>query len=972
MIFFKKKGAKAWTIVTAIALVLFLAVNIVATQVFAGLFDTLLGGDRAIKKGTTGSNEYYTASKGIVDKKTSLSAGNALTEKICEEGFTLLKNDGALPIKTSAQNKVTLSVFGKNSVNIAYGSSGSVGASGDGATTLKEALEQAGYAVNEMLWGFYSNDSLSGGGRGDNSSMSSNNVDWGVPTGETPVSAYPQSVKDSFAQSNAALVVVTRTSGENHDLPTTMKDKKGNPVKGAASASDHYLELDQNEQDMLQLACENFDKVILIINSSTTLELGFLDSRADGDVTVNDYDYASKVNAALWIGMPGAKGIKALGKILSGEVNPSGRTIDTYARDFMKIPAVANFSNDGKANTGVYSNLSNAYYIDYEEGIYIGYRYYETRCLTDGEKWYADNVVYPFGYGLSYSEFSWEIVDKSKVNGAALKQDSSFTIEVDVTNNSAEYAGKDVVELYATPPYTEGKTEKSAKVLLAFAKTPLIEKGKTERMTLTFDAYDMASWNSQKGGYELGKGEYVITLGKNAHDAVDTFTLKADKDIEYSKDPGTEYPLKNRFDDADDQLDAVLSRANWQSLKNRTDSEKVASADFSAKLSSRETSNPLTETSREIIENQKNRPAPTSKSQNGIQLYELRGLSVGDERWDEIVGRVTVKDMWSLISMGAFNTKEITYVGKPKTMDTDGPAGFVNFMSGTGEIYDTTFYCSECVVGATWNVDLAYEMGVAIGDEGLMGDRRDSDSAKWRTYSGLYAPGVNLHRTPFGGRNPEYYSEDPVLSGELAAKVIEGAQSKGVYMFMKHFAVNEQETHRGGVCTWVSEQALRELYLKPFEIAIKKGKATAVMSSFTRLGAVWTGGSYELLTEVLRNEWGFKGMVITDFASGQSHMNIRQMLYAGGDLWLDTINPGDSYRANNPVDVYCIQEATKHILYTVANSNAMNGIGEGVIYEMQMSYWRMGLIALDIVVGLALVAWLVVLLLNKQKQELSQ
>ncbi len=958
------RGTRIWMVITALFLILLIVANIVMTSVLSGLMNTMFGGDRQVRIGTTG-NDYFTASDGVVDKASAMAAGNALVERISDEGFILLKNDGGvLPLTTSANAQAKVTVFGKNSVNLVYGSAGSVGADASKAKTIFDSLTAANFEFNPVMKSFYEGE-RSGSKRPTSPSMASNSIVTGFATGEPPVSAYSDSEINSFAQYNdAAIVVISRTSGENYDLPLTMKN-----TEGAMDETDHYLELDQNEQEMLKLACENFEKVILVINSATPIELGFLDGADDGDVSMIAYDFSDKIKAAVWIGMPGETGIMALGRILSGEVNPSGRTVDTYARDFLSIPSVTNFSCNGQENVDRYScdgAAQRQYFIDYEEGIYIGYKYFETRGADEGEDWYGRNVVYPFGYGLSYTSFEQKITNTSIEPNSAWQADTkNISVTVTVTN-TGDRPGKDVVQLYVTPPYTPGSIEKSHKVLIGYGKTEEIPAGESMDVTINFDAYDLASYDYSDAngngfrGYELEAGSYVFTVGKNAHEAYDSVETMLATSVRFETDIVTGTAVVNRFDDLDDQLGSVLSRADWEGTmpQMRTDAEKNVSSDFLASLDNRDSGNPLTATAPQVVEALERHPYATIKDEEGMKLYELIGIEYDTDdrdmsaRWDEMISRLTLSTIWDTLSDAAFKSPAINYIMKPETIDTDGPAGFVKFMGVDNTVFDTCFYMSECILAATWNDELAYEMGVAIGDEGLIGNANSGVP-----YSGWYAPAVNLHRTPFGGRNPEYYSEDPVLSGGMGAKVIAGAMSRGIYPFVKHFVANEQETHRGGVCTWLTEQALRENYLKSFEIAVKDGGSTALMTSFNRIGSTWTGGDYRLVTEVLRNEWGFKGTVICDFASGQGHMDFKQMLYAGGDLWLDTIAPTKWYSADNPMDVYVMQEGIKHVLYTVANSNAMVGIGEGAVYETHMAYWRIALIAVDVLIPVLLAIW---------------
>lgn len=943
---------KVWLIVAPVILAVMLAVTIVCTSVLPGFMDAIFGGERSKKTGTVAGNDYFTADEGITDKASALAAANKVNEEICEEGFILLKNDGVLPVRTDGAKKIRVSVYGKNSVNLSYGSSGSVGGSISNPKTIFDSLTAAGYEVNPTLRAFYES-SASGGPRPSAPSMSSGAIPTGFATGEAPVSAYGSEVLSSLSQySDLALAVITRTSGENSDLPTTMLD-----TVGAYDTKDHYLELDKNEQEMLKLACENSDRVVLIVNSGTPLELGFLDATPDGDGTAISYDFASGVGAAINIGLPGETGIMALGRILNGEVNPSGKTVDTYARDFMSIPAVENFSVKGEAGLDSYISDGSAqtqWFIDYEEGIYIGYRYFETRGQTDGEEWYEANVVYPFGYGLSYTTFEKKIKAASIEGGSAWRADEQLTVTVEVTNTGA-VAGKDVVELFVKQPYG-GAVEKADSVLVAFAKTDVIAPGGRAEVTLSFTPYDFASYDYKgKKGYVLEQGKYEFRVCSDAHTVDDKIEAELTEELIIKNDSLTGYEVKNRFDDADDQLGTVLSRSDWDSTwpNMRTAGEKTVDQAFINDLrTNRDSGNPLTAESAEVKRAASGRAPAATKSSAGLQLYELRGLSADNELWNDMLKRITASSLWSTLNNCAFKTPAIDYIGKPLTIDTDGPAGFTKFLGSTNAVTDTCVYCCEPVLAATWNTDLAEKMGNAVGNEGIIGYADEK-----MPYSGWYAPGVNIHRTPFGGRNPEYYSEDCVLSGEMAAAVIRGAADKGVYAFVKHFAANEQETHRGGVCTWLTEQSLRELYLKPFEIAVKKGKTLALMSSFNRIGTRWTGGDYRLMTEVLRREWGFNGTAICDFASNQPHMDMKQMVYAGGDTWLDTIMPSAWFDKSNTVDVYVMQEAVKHVLYTVVNSNAMNGIGEGVIYKTQMAYWRLTLIVTDVAAAVGVIAW---------------
>ncbi len=955
--FIKNKLSRIWFIVTCVILALLIVVTSLSSTVFYRAICTFLGEERNSISGE-GGGEYFATEYNTKEK--AVEYANGITRRIAEEGFVLLKNEkGALPLKTSAADKKKISVFGKNSVNLAYAGSGSAGGDTSKAKTLYDSLEAAGYSYNTQLKDFYEDNSRSGNGRGDNPKIESGDGIAGFATGETPVSMY-SGLEGSYADSDMALVVFSRIGGEGYDLPTTMHKSfaDASKVDGAASADDHYFELDQNEQDMLQMVCEKFDKVVVIINSSSPMELGFLDAASDGDNTMNGYDYASHIDGAVWIGFPGVDGIMALGKILNGDVNPSGRLVDTYAKDFTKIPSYENTGLHGNSGTDLYSG-SSEHFVDYEEGIYVGYRYFETRYETEqenGDKWYSENVAFPFGYGLSYTNFSWEITDKKPAENSEISADTEFSVTVKVTNDKNGVAGKDVIQLYIAAPYT-GKLEKASKVLVGFIKTDELVPGESKEYTVTFDSYDFASFDAygkvEAGyvGYLLEEGNYNVILGKNAHDEIARISYSVNSTVKFPDGINTE--IKPLFADAAEEL-KTLSRSDWDNTwpERRKDSEKSLSAELKSRIDSLDSGNPFTADSEEVKE--ADLSFARAKKTSPVQLWQLFGKEYDDPLWDELLKNITISSMFEMCSnMGSFGTIAIDYIGKIKTLEEDGPNGFSNFLAKT-DVYDTCLYASECVLAATWNTELAKAMGDSIGNEGLVGNAKSGSDFK--AYSGWYAPGVNIHRSPFGGRNSEYYSEDGLLTGIMAANVIKGASEKGVYCYMKHFAVNESETHRAGVCTWLTEQSLREIYLKGFEIAVKRGNANAVMSSFNRIGARWTGGDYRLLTTVLRDEWGFKGAVITDFAD-KAYMNNKQMTYAGGDIRLGNLEGKNWVDTSNPVDVYMLKRATKNVLYITANSAAINGLGDGVQVSVLMPYWQIALIIVDCVIVVGLVVW---------------
>ncbi len=934
---FKPKKAKVWLIVTSVITVLFTLITVLALTMFYDVASNILGKERAIT--AAGTEQVFTLSEGIESKEDARLAGNAVNEAINEEGIVLLKNDAnALPITTGSR----VSVFGKNSVDLVYGGSGSGAGSGENTKSLFESLDAVGIIYNPSLVSFYNDDNASGEGRTSNPQMNNDGLItlW---TGETPWSSYDATLKGTFADyDDAAIIVLSRIGGEGWDLPRTMTDSDDNLVPGARNADDHYLQLDQNETDLIAEVAGSFDKVIIVINSSTQMELGFLDDPTH-------YAYNTNIDAALWIGGPGDTGIMALGRVLTGEVNPSGRLVDTYVRDFKLDPTWQNFGNNlevrGDRYTSITDQISSYLYsfVDYEEGIYVGYRYYETRGETDGEAWYDNAVVYPFGYGLSYTTFTQEITNKNALEGDSIVSDGIIEIDVEVTNTGT-VAGKDAVMIYVTTPYYTGEIEKSHVVLVGFAKTALIEAGETETVSIEINPYDFASYdyddanNNGTSTYELDAGTYTFRLGVNAHDEYDQFTMNLADDIIYANDTTTQTEVINRFEDADDELSVVLSRTDWDGTfpSMRTAAEKVLSAATNASINSTDSLNPNTYTD-----------FPVMGEDGVVTFQDLVDADFDDPMWEDLLDQVSSQNLIDLFNKGAFQTIAILDIGKPKTTEADGPAGFVNFLS-TGIVYGASHYACEPIMAATFNQDLLYQFGEAVGDEGLIGNE-DGDGIP---YSGWYAPGVNLHRSPFGGRVGEYFSEDPFLTGMLAASEIQGAMSKGVYTFVKHFAVNEQETSRSGITTWLNEQTLREIYLKPFEYAVKIGETTGIMSSFNRIGTKWAGGDYRLLTEVLREEWGFKGTVISDFNTG-SHMDSKQMAYAGGDLNLQNFGQEWNASKSSATDMTILRIAAKNILYTVNNSNAMNS----EVLGYRPPVWVIGLIIIDSAVVAGLGAW---------------
>ena len=949
----KKSGLIPWAITTVLLSGVLIAANVLLTGQFKGIVSTALG-DRGRMELINEEGSRVKLDEGITDKASAKENGNKTNINIVREGITLLKNknNNALPLTKGAK----LSIFGKNSSNVAIGGSGSGSASTDGMIDFFTALKNAGFDYNPTLKAFYDDNNKSGPGRDKNNK----DLDSGKPlelkesfVGETEFDSYTDDIWNSCeAYKDAALIVITRIGGEGADLPRT--------------PDDHILRLRPAEKDLInKVKTMGFGKVVLLLNTATSLELG-------------DVQKDEAVDAILWIGYDGTAGLTAVGEVLKGETNdgkkfsPSGRTVDIYPADFTKDPTWNNFGGnlgvvsqgEGSKYVGVsgdcFYNLakrgpadSQIYFTDYEEGIYYGYRYYETAAAENYIN-YDEAVVYPFGYGLSYTTFSWTLKNKANIP-ATLTKDTKMTFEVEV-ENTGTYPGRDTVELYVTAPYTPGGLDKAHKILVGFDKTELLQPGEKETIKITIDSpysyasYDYKGITGQKG-YVVEKGNYTFTLGTDSHNAkaMENATVIASiaGDIRYAEDPITGKPVTNQYSDnadpsmnSDAQLGTILHRndfaGTWPAL--RTEAEKRINV--GKVRDGWDISNEWIEKMKDYTPNPNNplnvKEMPVTGADNGVKFTDLVMLDYDDELWGKFIDQLTKAEMKQLINEGAFVTSDIQRLGVPPTDNTDGPVGWVNFID-TETFKGTCSYCCEVVIASTWNVDRLYDMGRAVGNEGLIGT---TQSARNRPYTGWYAPGINIHRSPFGGRNFEYYSEDPLLSGMYAAALSKGTWSKGCYTQIKHFAVNETETHRMGLLTWLDEQNLRENYLKGFEIAVKGGngdlnshayfgeekevKPVSIMTSFNRIGERWTGGDYRLNTIILREEWGFKVFTICDFNTNE-FMVEKDMFYSGGDLNLQGAGNIWEPNFNDPTDVQIMKNCSKNILYVVANTNAVRG-----------------------------------------------
>ncbi len=885
---------------------------------------------------------------GTMQKLESSSAEDALTkakklnEQIAEEGFVLLKNENsALPLKTITK----VNLLGKNWVNPAYGGSGSSSFdanSGSGIDVI-QAMKDEGFEINEALINFYKDNAKSGTGRPNYSYGASDMI-----TGETPWASYTDTEKNSLSGYDANIVMVTRVGGEGYEV-SSFYDAA---VSGRANATEeHYLMLDDNEKELIKQAKATTKPVVLVINAAQPLEL-------------HDEDLAN-VDAVLWVGLPGSTGFAALPRILKGTVNPSGRTTDTYAKDFYSIPAFQNFSlneknavrqDPGNSSSAIKEPAGNAVLdasgasqgavVTYEEGIYVGYRYFETRAYEEDKKagataneWWEDNVRYPFGYGLSYTTFTYEKVE-FKTN--ALTRDGKVEVEVTV-KNTGSVAGKEVVEFYYSAPYTVNEIEKSHVVLGDFAKTKTLAPDETEVLKLAINVEDMASYdwddfnNNNFYGYELDEGDYTFYVGANAHawyNAPDANkkTINLAEGITYEMDiDGKADGNDNQFDDVSMGLTGKgideLSRADFEGTmpEHPTAGERTADA---ATVTALNTYGVYSQNDPDGSEYDEGQPwyveeMPTQAtteytgSERGIiRLIDLLNEEYGSERWQQFMNQFTVDQLVAFVEMGFFNTWGVPALGIPESKTPDGPFGFV--FQAPEHSSNRCYYVSPCIVASTFNKELAHKQGETLGEDGA-----------WMGYNGIYAPGVNIHRTPFSGRNFEYYSEDATLAATMCREVVAGMQSKGVMPFIKHFALNDQEQDRNGVATFATEQAMREIYLRAFQWAVEDSGALGIMSSFNRVGTTWAGCNYALLTNVLRKEWGFKGTVITDWGNG-GYMNLDQMIRGGGDLSLAnrTQRLTTTAAAMTPTHVAAMRQAAMNICYSVLHTNEMTKLVE--------------------------------------------
>ena len=898
------------------AIAMVLAVVVCVNMICFGPMSTLIG---------------LATGNGTLSDETNEEAAK-VAEEIMEDGIVLLKNESLLPLNETKK----LNIFGWESINPAYGGAGSGGINDlYDIVSLNQGLENAGFSINQELVDFYNNYGA------DNPEMSIQKQSWTLP--EPPVDTYSDElIKSAKEYSDVAVVVLSRKAGEGHnDIPMDVRkaayDNNSDEYDDFPEG-EHYLQLSQTERDMVDMVCSNFDNVIVVYNGANQFELGFAD------------EYP-QIKSVVWCPGTGNVGFNALGKVFSGEVNPSGKTPDTFIYDMTTAPWWNNAEKTEYTNLadlaveGMNAGTAQVYapaFTNYVEGIYVGYKYYET-AAQEGAIDYDKTVQYPFGYGLSYTEFEQKM-------GELEEKDGQISVDVEVTN-TGDVAGKDVVEVYYEPPYTNGGIEKSSANLIEFEKTNLLQPGESQTVTVTFSIEDMASYDENHAkAYVLEKGDYVISINSDSHTVLDQKTYTADKDVVYkgeNKRASDDTAATNVFEDAKGDV-TYLSRAD-----HFANYEEATAAPASAELGEPYVSEyHLNSNFDKTTYLNDEDVMPTTGADNGLTLADMRDADYDDPRWEKLLDQLTVDEMANMIAMAGYQTAAMDSVGKVATLDFDGPAAINNNFTGVGSIG----FPIEVVVASTWNKELAQAWGECMGK-----------ISQEMGAEGWYAPGMNTHRTAFGARNYEYFSEDGVLAGNMGAKAVEGARKYGVYSYIKHFALYEGNAKM--VSVWSNEQAIREIYLKPFEISVKQGGANAVMVSWSFLGDKWTGESSNLMNTVLRDEWGFRGMALTDFFRNNGHgfMNADAALANGVDAMLSTFNGEENNVANpeHPTAVLQMRNACKNVMYTVVSSWAYDGEHE----ETGMENWKKAGIGIDIVIALFMAGMEVLVIRGYKKRK---
>ncbi len=876
--------------------------------------------------------------KGSISDET-VEEAKALCTEIAEEGIVLLKNEeNVLPLAANTK----INVFGWSSTNPVYGGTGS-GSLSDAYPTvsLLDGLRNAGFEVNEDLVNFYSEY------RSSRPMVGMWGQDWTIP--EPTIADYEEAgiFENAKAFSETAMIVIARSGGEGADLPTSLTDEDTFSEEGGMfgasgvryssneddiDESKHYLELSNREIAMIDRVTSEYENVIVVINAANAMELGF----------VNEYE---EIKSVVLCPGTGQTGFEALGEILAGTVNPSGKTVDTFVYDLTKTPTYNNFgffAYDNVDDLAVNVNGTDATptFVNYTDGIYVGYRFYET-AAEEGLITYEDEVLYPFGYGLSYTTFTQKM-------GDIVESDGKLSVDVTVTNNG-NVAGKDVVEVYYNPPYTNGGIEKASANLVAFEKTEMLNPGESQTITVSFAIEDMASYDSEENkAYVLEGGDYLISVRSDSHTIIEEKTYTVADTVVYSEGRNSdEVAVTNQFEDAEGNV-TYLSR------ENGFENYDVATAAPSSYSLAAEYKSNFMNNSNYNVEDYNNDAdvAPTVGAAGNMTLADLRGVDYDDEKWETLLDQMTVADMDTLIAIGGYQTSAASSVGKVQTIDCDGPASINNNFTGKGSIG----FPAAVMIASTWNKDIAERFGESIGK---MADEME--------VSGWYAPAMNTHRSAFAGRNFEYYSEDGVLSGYMATNAVIGAEKYGVYAYLKHFALNDQETNRTNMlCTWATEQSIREIYLKPFEMAVKNGNAKAIMSAFNYIGVTPAEASSALLNTVLRDEWGFRGFVLTDYYGVYGYQDADRMIRNGNDCMLVAYDTETNHLTDttSATSLNAMRQACKNIMYTVVNSRAYapENLNEG------LQNWQIMAISIDVIAG-ALIVLLEVLIIKRYKKD---
>ena len=995
-----KSRKMLWSICTVVFTLLF-AVTMIGGPIannYASIINMVLKTESTKTIGDVGDT-YFEADY------ASAAGQEKAAQEICEtaeaNGATLLLNrENALPLAQGAK----VSLFGTGSADFVYGGTGSGSVDSSKALNLKDALEADGFSVNPTVWNFYT----TGAGKDYRRQLapgSLNNYIFdnsGYLINEVPQSVFTDAEWNSVADyGDAAIMVVSRVCGEGSDLPWF----------GTGDGDGNILSLSQEERDILKKladlkAAGQVKSIIVLLNVSNPMELDFLEPSICG------VDYG--VDACLWIGEVGQNGIEAIGDILNGTVNPSGKLVDTYCYDNLTSPAMQNTyitSYTNAAEQGLaFKSTCNEYYEVYQEGIYVGYRYYETRYedtvlgnANVGKYDYASTVAYPFGYGLSYTTFEY--------SGLTMKEEGDnfvFTVSV---SNTGSVDGREAVQIYMQSPYTdydrENGIEKAAVELVGFEKVA-VPAGQTVSVDVTVPKSELRAYDANGAKtYIVDAGNYYFATGNGSHEALNNvLAAKAELEdtangtVDLSKMVGTgdaslavqyqqasldattyaktadgteitnqlDHADLNKFDDDTSNDVVYVSRSNW---KNTMPEATITATAYQAAVQI--AANDAIVAGLAIQDQPESTgEMPTMGKEGTLTLPQFVGVPMdgsitvnGQEyTWDDLLDQLTFSDMTKLVGLAYHSTASASNVGKPATKDENGPLGLTANLTGGGS---STGYTSADILAATFDREIAEAVGRSLGNDCLM--------ATGKAYSGLYGPGVNIHRTPYGGRNFEYYSEDPFISGQICAAQVGGIQSKGVYVYMKHFALNDQDTGRDGLCVWTNEQAAREIYLQAFEYPIEQANALCVMTSFNRLGTTWAGGDYNLLTNILRNEFGMKGIILTDFSNSNNYMDVVQGVVAGGNAW--DANDANKWPAklkeykDNATVCNAMRDASKHILYTVANSNAMNGVSENVQIVEVRAWWQTAILVLDVVFGVLAVGSAVMLVRDIRRKKES-